>query len=329
MNNIISIIVPIYNSSPWLAQCLDSIINQSYGSLEIICINDGSTDNSLDIIRRYANNDSRIIVEGKPNGGVSSARNLGLSKATGKYIMFVDSDDWADTDMCRILINLIESKDADLAVCGLNIYKNNLLLRTPNIGDVDLQINELSEYLLLRRINCGPCNKIYKKDLIKALFIEDMTNGEDLVFNIEYLKNVGKVVATKQCLYNVRLDNDNSLNRKVNYKKLYSFIKANNLENKFIKARFAENTIKIEDEKINACISMMISYRMTVSKKIFIHSIQELSMSTDYINVFNNNLYYNGKFKLLYKQLVKGKYKTLSIYAKIYGLMRKVVRLVK
>src|SRR5690606_32725285 len=90
----ISIIIPIYNASAFLEKCIDSVINQSYDNLEIILINDGSTDSSLDICKKYANSDDRIKLINKENGGVSSARNMGLEVVTGDYIGFVDSDDY-------------------------------------------------------------------------------------------------------------------------------------------------------------------------------------------------------------------------------------------
>ena len=92
----ISVIVPVYNVENYLGKCLDSLINQTYKDIEIICINDGSTDNSLNILREYEQMDSRIIIIDQKNGGLSNARNIGLKEAAGEYIMFVDSDDWID-----------------------------------------------------------------------------------------------------------------------------------------------------------------------------------------------------------------------------------------
>lgn len=94
MSSLVSVIIPIYNTARYLPRCLDSILNNDYKNLEIICINDGSTDNCLEILKEYENKDDRILLIDVPNGGVSKARNLGLDYATGDYICFIDSDDW-------------------------------------------------------------------------------------------------------------------------------------------------------------------------------------------------------------------------------------------
>lgn len=115
----VSIIVPIYNVEKYLKRCIDSIINQSHADIEIILVNDGSTDNSLNICQLYAQQDSRIIILNKENGGLSSARNMGLDYAIGEYIMFVDSDDWIRKDAVELLLNDIINTHATMAI-GLN-----------------------------------------------------------------------------------------------------------------------------------------------------------------------------------------------------------------
>ena len=102
---LVSVIIPVYNVERYLAQCLDSVSHQTYQNLEIICVNDGSRDGSLDILRRYADEDARIQVIDKANGGVSRARNDALDCARGEYIMFVDSDDWVEPDACENAVN--------------------------------------------------------------------------------------------------------------------------------------------------------------------------------------------------------------------------------
>lgn len=102
---LVSVIIPVYNVERYLAQCLDSVSHQTYQNLEIICVNDGSRDGSPDILRRYADEDARIQVIGKANGGVSRARNDALDCARGEYIMFVDSDDWGEPDACENAVN--------------------------------------------------------------------------------------------------------------------------------------------------------------------------------------------------------------------------------
>lgn len=118
MNPKISIIVPIYNVEKYLQKCVDSILCQTYKNLEIILVNDGSPDNCPAICDEYAKKDKRIKVIHKQNGGVSSARNAGLDVATGKYVQFVDSDDWVEPEYSKTMINLIEENNCDLGICG-------------------------------------------------------------------------------------------------------------------------------------------------------------------------------------------------------------------
>ena len=108
MNPIISIIVPVYNVEEYLQRCIDSILNQRFKDFELILINDGSTDNSLKICKEYSLSDSRVKVINKENGGLSSARNAGINIAKGKYIGFVDSDDWINEEMYQTLYNLLQ-----------------------------------------------------------------------------------------------------------------------------------------------------------------------------------------------------------------------------
>ena len=122
MNPKISIIVPIYNVEKYLPKCIDSIINQTLENIEIILVNDGSTDSCAEIIESYANKDNRIKVIHKKNGGQSSARNMGLDIAKGEYIGFVDSDDWLHYDMYENMYKSIKKVNSDLCVCGREAY---------------------------------------------------------------------------------------------------------------------------------------------------------------------------------------------------------------
>ena len=115
---LISVIVPVYNVENYLPRCLDSIINQTYTNLEILLVDDGATDNSGKLCDEYAQKDNRIRVFHKENGGVSSARNMGLDNATGEYIAFVDSDDYIDKCMYEIMLNSSVQNNADIVVCG-------------------------------------------------------------------------------------------------------------------------------------------------------------------------------------------------------------------
>ena len=118
LHNLISVIIPVYNVQDYLPRCLDSVINNSYRNLEIICVNDGSTDRGLEILRDYEKKDSRIHVFSKKNGGLSSARNEGLKHCTGKWVAFIDSDDWIHKNYFEVLLNHQKENDYDVVVCN-------------------------------------------------------------------------------------------------------------------------------------------------------------------------------------------------------------------
>jgi glycosyltransferase involved in cell wall biosynthesis len=121
----ISVIVPVYNNKEqYLRQCLDSIVNQTLPELQIICVNDGSTDGSSAVLEEYAQKDSRIEIINKPNGGISSARNAGLDSARGKYILFIDHDDWIEPETCRKTFQKAEEFDADIVLFELQAFDN-------------------------------------------------------------------------------------------------------------------------------------------------------------------------------------------------------------
>jgi glycosyltransferase involved in cell wall biosynthesis len=118
----ISVIVPVYNVEKYLSECLDSILNQTFSDIEVICVNDGSKDNSRNILEEYKQKDSRIKIVDKENGGLSSARNAGMKVATGEFLSFIDSDDWVDKTMLEKLYNNITTLNTDIAICGVYQY---------------------------------------------------------------------------------------------------------------------------------------------------------------------------------------------------------------
>ena len=146
----ISIIVPVYNTVAYLDKCLNSILNQTYDSLEVICVDDGSTDGSADIVAKYENQDSRVKVIYQPNGGESNARNKGLQAATGDFIGFVDGDDWLELDMYEKLYELICKDESDLAAVGYFIDKDNKNIPATNTNGMHNMILKKNLYFFLQ-----------------------------------------------------------------------------------------------------------------------------------------------------------------------------------
>ena len=173
----ISVIIPVYNSEKYLEKCLESILSQTLSDFEIILIDDGSNDNSLEIIKKYAANHSNIIYKSKPNEGQAVARNLGIEMATGEFICFIDSDDYIEKDMLEILYENGIKNNSDIIICDYledfqnkSIYKKSLYIDSENL---------IKSYIVCV---AGPCSKIIKTDLIKQNGLKFLENNiyEDL-----------------------------------------------------------------------------------------------------------------------------------------------------
>ncbi len=192
----ISVIVPVYNADKYLTRCLDSIINQTYQNIEIILVNDGSTDSSKETIGEYEKKDNRIVAVHKQNGGESTARNMGLDTATGTYITFVDSDDYIHPDMYTSLIGVANENSADLTFCDImwQTETGSDQIGIPGFTARVFHEKDISEKLLVNithnRLLRATWNKLYKREIINGnniRFPEQIVYGPDFIFNIEYL----------------------------------------------------------------------------------------------------------------------------------------------
>ena len=191
----ISIIVPIYNAEKYINKCVDSLLRQTKEEIEFILINDGSTDNTDSLLREYK--DKRIKYFKNKNQGIGKTRNFGIDKAKGKYLMFIDSDDYIEKDACEKLFNKAENSKLDLVVCNFyKVYDNGEVedIILPSFKNTTLKDTPS----LIRQINLSPWNKLYKTNLIKEnniRFIENL-KYEDAPFVSEALdkaKKIGKV----------------------------------------------------------------------------------------------------------------------------------------
>lgn len=210
MNTKISIIIPVYNAEQFLSRCIESILRQTYTNWETIFVNDGSTDNSLNILLTYAKKDSRIRIINKNNGGASSARNVGLDALQSEYFCFVDADDSIHPDFLKKVLEKAISNNCDLVVTGIsfngskgNLYHSGLI--------------ELIPSLYIKCIHPGPCAKLYKREIVhkeQLRFCENMHHAEDYLFSISYALHVNKYYAIQEAMYNYFYENENSLDHR-------------------------------------------------------------------------------------------------------------------
>ena len=200
----ISIIIPIYNVEKYLSECLESIINQSYKNLEIICVNDGSTDKSLMVIKEYEKKDKRIKVISHNNKGVSATKNEGLKIATGDYITFVDPDDFLDLNVYEKCIEAIIEYKPDIVVYQIHFeYLNKKKQKI--IKQKKIYIND--SISAINNINIFPscCNKVFNKKILENIyFFDDMKYAEDLLFRDMTFPKASIIVLIPKISYHYR-----------------------------------------------------------------------------------------------------------------------------
>lgn len=224
----ISIIVPIYNVEQYLEDCLESILSQTFTNFELILVNDGSTDNCGEICDNYEKKDSRVKVIHKENGGVSSARNMGIDAAKGKYIGFIDPDDTIERNMYELLLNSMTKYKADIVICPYKMI--NSIIGSTSVSSIWNQCNtplskkyieaeiipnilKTSKYYSL--LSC--CNKLYIREVFdNCRFDEAKNHGEDARLNLILLTQVNKLVFINQALYNYKIRNRTSLTQTYN-----------------------------------------------------------------------------------------------------------------
>ncbi len=208
----VSIIMPVYNAAKFLDRSISALINQSYSNIEILCVNDGSEDNSLKILNKYAQKDCRVKVFNQENQGPAIARNMGLDNSTGEYIMFCDADDKYEPTMVEEMVQTIQEQDVDLVVCDVNIIrdgskrkigKTNPYEKLAFKGKLDLD----KEKHIERKIHVFLWKKIFKKSLIDKYNIRfpDGLKSDDLVFIQEYILIAKTAYGLKRNLYNYYL----------------------------------------------------------------------------------------------------------------------------
>lgn len=290
MNNLkISIIVPIFNTAKYLHKCIYSIQNQSYKNIEIVLVNDGSTDNSLDIRNRFAENDKRVIVIDKENNGVSSARNSGLDIASGDYIGFVDSDDYIHQDMYKQLIESSLKNYANIAECGYCVVNDsyNIILSFPLKKDIINGNYECSKaYLQKKNTTNFNVNKLYSKTVLENIRFPKYKYSEDFWFNTKALYKCRRKVTINGCYYYYLNNKKSACNVPFSKSKL-DVIESGKDVYEFYKSRFKE---------LSPYVALYVAEHIIGLFRV-LKSSSSREMETNYLNTLINE--FKNYFKLI------------------------------
>lgn len=267
MNDLISIIVPIYNVERYLERCVRSITSQTYKNLEIILVDDGSLDKCPEICDKLAEEDSRIKVLHKVNGGLSDARNHGIDNATGSYIMFIDSDDYIDSCMVEVLYNALINTKSDIAMCGIEfVDEYNCIMKNANPAKLKRKVMSQEDFWeeLIKNdsINYTPCvvvwNKIYNRKIFESIRFDIGKIHEDEMILHKIISNCNKISSVQNKLYNYIQRSTSIMNEVYNVKRLDLIEAFLNRTNYFIEL----NNIKMAEHFLSKSISVLaVAYK--------------------------------------------------------------------
>lgn len=242
----VSIIIPCYNSGKYISECLNSILAQTYSEWEAICVNDGSTDNTMEFLNQYVMSDNRYKVVSQLNSGVSAARNKALSICRGEYICFVDSDDIVEPNFLTTLLRLVNN-ETDLAICG---FTRSMSLISSVLSDsIEIDSNKCIEKIFLdKSFNPQICCMLFRHSIIKEKqleFVVGCTRGEDREFILKYLVYSNKVCYTNNSLYHYRV-NDQSAMAALSIKSLTSIEASLRTVNYYRKVNYSVRGLEFE-----------------------------------------------------------------------------------
>lgn len=284
--NKVSVIIPVYNCQDFLEKCLESVLNQTYENIEVILINDGSTDNSLMICKKIEKIDNRVKVFSKKNGGPSSARNFGLKKSTGDYVMFVDSDDFIENNMIEMMLFNNDSK-YDVIITNQITFPNNKCNKFN-----DCYSSDFFEFIVCNNV-WGPFSKLIKRSIINNSFDESYFIAEDLLFFYELSNNVKNFKFIDDAMYHYVINNNSLMNNKKYYDKI---LKSFDVFEKIINESSNKNVI---NQIIYTYLDNIYKLRnkgMNINYKL---KKKSLELTVKYL--FSNFKLNNKKFKSLYK----------------------------
>lgn len=299
---LVSVLIPVYNVEEYLERCLDSVLNQSLTRIEVICVNDGSTDKSLEILKKYQENDSRVIIVNKENGGLPSARNAGIERARGEYVGFVDSDDYVQPDMFEKLYNTAKKEKSDVVVCGANI-----LPETPRASDWLYaclspgyrKYDKFDANMLFHDMTVTPFlwRTLIKKSLIDKYNLrlnETIMIGEDKAFQCKVYPLAESITVIPDKLYNYFWCREGSLMNQT----VYGDPEKKVLEHGRLIADIAETVMKYQEKEHIKEAFLEWSIPFLYDDFIFLSLENKVDLATKMIDVWNKCGYPEYKFDM-------------------------------
>ncbi|MDU4884833.1 glycosyltransferase family 2 protein [uncultured Clostridium sp.] len=336
--DLISVIIPMYNASKYIERCLKSIIEQTYKTLEIIVIDDGSTDNSTDIIKEFLKIDKRIKIIQKKNSGVSDSRNFGIDNAQGEWICFVDSDDYIEKDYIETLYNYSIKNEVDIIYSGIRMINGTeVTLKTNNCGKKILEKHDIKDLMCSLIDNCTleesnidlqvlgyPFAKLLKKSIVKDIrFEREISIREDALFNMDVLDNAHRILLVEYAGYNYIIHPNSAMEKfHSNYdKEVFIYLE---------KCKIRCERYNLGNEPYN--IAVLYAYMMWIKlflmhKKSYIDKIKKIEILK---KSFSNQVWYDAfynvnenklkfQYKLLRKFYINKSYRGIKI---LYTLSR-------
>ena len=312
--DLISVIVPMYNVEKYLKQCLDSILQQTYSNLEIILIDDGSTDGCYKIAEEYAKKDKRIKVLHQKNQGISIARNNGIEIASGKYIAFVDSDDYLEKDMYETLYNICKKYNADMAVVGINkVHDKEGRIEKLESDNYEKIMSKQDAYKIMINDDLGfrveTWNKLYKKELFNDIRYPQNKLYEDVGTTYLLVDKAKKIVYNSSAKYNYRIrEKSITKNKSFTLKEMDRVEFAKKMTD-FVKEKYPN--VKNEME-----IYMLINYIATLNKMI-LDKKNEKDFIDEVVKTFRKDIFIIIKSKLKIKKKIQ--FIALAVSPRVYG----------
>lgn len=314
---LISIIVPVYNVENYLAKCLDSLVNQTYQHIEILVVNDGSTDHSEKIIQDYALKfPDKIKAFTKENGGLSDARNYGIDRANGDYIGFVDSDDFVTETMYEELLVLALKHEAEMVICNIQKVdeKGNVTQKLTQIPNMPEKIDLETHFSVFSDLSYFACNKLFKRELFKAKSFKKGVHFEDIQLIPQLLLECNTLAQTQNFHYQY-LERTDSISKTHTEKGLDILNAVKDVEDYFEKSQYSLKLTGLKHFQILEGVYTFLAYLAFVKdEKIFYKMSQELEVFMRQRNI---------KFKdiLIYSRFDKNYLLSLPLKKKIFYLL--------